>query len=109
MRKIFIALAPIAAAVSAPAMAQDPAESVTITIQTNDLDLTDAADQARLDSRVDRAISRACRVGGRDADARRAEAACRADLADTIAPQIEVAILDANATRFASLDLNPGA
>ena len=109
MRKIFIALAPLAAAIAAPAVAQDPATSITISVQTDDLDLSDANDQDRLDRRIENAIERACRTGGRDRDARRAEAACRADLQQTVSPSVELAIAEANAARFASLDLNPGA
>jgi UrcA family protein len=107
MRTSFIALAAAAAAVFAvPAAAQ---ETVTITVQTHDLDLTDSADQSRLDRRVEQAIRRACRSGGRDLASRQVETACRAELADIASPRVELAIANANETRFASLDLTPGA
>ena len=77
MRKTLIALATAATLIAVPAAAQDPSETVTITVQTSDLDLSDVADQERLESRIDTAISRACRSGGRDLASRRIEAQCR--------------------------------
>ncbi|RJY08509.1 UrcA family protein [Aurantiacibacter aquimixticola] len=109
MRKTFIAIAAASAIFAAPAAAQDAAEDVTIAVQTDDLDLTDTADQDRLDARVETAIRQACRSGGRDLTSRRVEAACRNALADSIAPRVELAIIDANAPRLAALDLEPGA
>ena len=109
MRKFFLALAFIAPIVSAPAAAQSMTDGIGVTVRTGDLDLSNPSEQARLDRRVEYAIERACRIGARDTDSRRAEAACRADLAERFAPRIELAIRDANATRLASLDLNPDA
>lgn len=109
MRKTLIAFASIAALMATPAAAQELAGDVTITVQTDDLDLSAAADQARLDNRVENAIRRACRDGSVGIDARRAQAACRAALAETFAPQVEVAIMDASEERFAALELTPGA
>lgn len=106
MRKTLIALATAATLLAVPAAAQDASEDVTITVQTGDLDLTTAADQSRLDSRVETAIRRACRSGGRDLASRRIEAACRASLAETINPSVELAIAGANETRLASIELS---
>lgn len=106
MRKTLIAIAAATAALSVPATAQDASENVTITVETGDLDLTNQADQNRLDNRVETAIRRACRSGGRDLASRQVEAACRASLADTISPSVELAIAQATETRFASIELS---
>ncbi len=106
MRKTLIAIAAITTAIAAPAAAQDASENVTITVQTNDLDLTSQADQQRLDNRVETAIRRACRSGGRDLASRQVETACRASLTDAANPRVELAIADANTTRFASIELS---
>ena len=106
MRKTLIAFAAVATAFAVPAAAQDASDTVTITVQTNDLDLASPADQSRLETRIDSAISRVCRSGGRDFDARRAEAACRNSLRDAFAPQVEVAIMEAREEHFAALDLS---
>ncbi|MGB3167375.1 MAG: UrcA family protein [Alteraurantiacibacter sp.] len=109
MRKTFIALAAAATVFAAPAMAADPADSVTISIQTNDLDLGTVEGQDRLENRIDTAIRRACQSGGRDLASRRAEAACRDALGERFAPVVEVAIVDAQATRLAAIDTEPHA
>ena len=109
MKKTFIAFATAATLLAVPVMAQDAADQMTIAVKTNDLDLTDIADQGRLDNRVEFAIRRACRSGGRDIASRQVEIACRANVAQTIAPSVELAIAQANTRHFASLDLNPGA
>lgn len=100
------ALATSAAISAAPVMAQDPSGDVTITVQTDDLDLSNPADQDTLDARVETAIRQACRSGGRDMASRQVEKACRASLSEAFAPQVEVAIADANTKHFASLDLD---
>lgn len=104
MRKTLIAIASVAAFLAAPAAAQADNETVSITVQTSDLDLTDSSDRVRLDRRIETATSRACRNGGRDLSSLRAEAACRADLADSLARQAEVAIINANEEHLASND-----
>ncbi|KLE35509.1 UrcA family protein [Aurantiacibacter luteus] len=95
----------IVAAFAVPAAAQT-GEPAQITVPTADLDLTQPADQERLDSRVDQAISRACRTGGRDSASRRFESACREDLEASFAPRIELAIVAARTERLATLTLD---
>lgn len=56
MRKTLIALASITTVLAFPAAARNANDSVTITVQTDDLDLTSVADQSRLDNRVEIAI-----------------------------------------------------
>lgn len=106
MRKTLIALATAATLLAVPAAAQDATGNVTITVETNDLDLSSSADQQRLDSRVQTAIRRACRSGGRDLASRQVEAACRASLSDAASPSVELVIAQANETRFASIELS---
>lgn len=106
MRKTLITLAAAATVLAIPAAAQEAGDGPTITVQTSDLDLTDSADQSRLDNRVDNAIRRACRSGGFDSASRRAEAACRASLSNAASPRVELAIAQANETRFAAIELS---
>jgi len=56
VRKTLIALASITTVLAFPAAARNANDSVTITVQTDDLDLTSVADQSRLDNRVEIAI-----------------------------------------------------
>ena len=113
MRTTLMAITPIVAlagaVMAAPAAAQNLDEDVTIRITTQDLDLTNVDDLQRLETRVERAIERACRSGGRDLASRRTEAACRAVLADTIAPSVSLAITDANTRLLAALGSAPEA
>ena len=110
MRKTFTsfaaALATATVVFAAPAMAQDPSADVTITVQTDDLDLSNPADQDTLDARIETAIRQACRTGGRDMASRKVEKACRANLSEALGSQVDVAIADANTKHFASLDLD---
>ena len=109
MRKTLIALAAASTIFAAPAMAADPADSVTISVQTDDLDLTTEAGQDALENRVDRAIERVCRTGGRDIASRRAEAQCRSNFAEDFAPSVELAIAEAQEQRFAAINIEPAA
>ncbi|RPF70314.1 UrcA family protein [Aurantiacibacter spongiae] len=109
MRRLSIALAAASIVLAGPALAGPATDAVTIDVRTSDLDLTDSADQARLDRRIDTAIDQACRTGGRDLSSRRAESACRAALKDAATPGVELAITRANTRHFATLDLDPGA
>ncbi|WP_271077805.1 UrcA family protein [Aurantiacibacter sp. MUD61] len=106
MRKTLIALAAVATAIAAPAAAQDASDNVTISVETGDLDLTTAAGQESLENRIENAINRACRSGGRDMDSRRAEAACRSTLSEAFAPRVELAITDAQSDRYAALEIS---
>lgn len=105
MMKFSTIAAALSVAVAVPAAAQT-AEPVRIIVAIADLDLGNVADQSRLDARVDQAISRACRTGGRDMAARRLEDACRADLSASFSPRIELAIAQARTERLASLTLD---
>ena len=100
-----IAALALTAAIAVPAAAQT-ADPVAVTISVEDLDLNTAEGQASLESRVDQAISRACRTGGRDIASRNLEAACRADLEANFAPRVELAIAEARTERLATLTLD---
>ncbi len=106
MRKTLIAFATAATLIAAPAAAETGSETVTITVQTSDLDLSDVADQDRLNNRIDTAISRACRSGGRDLASRRAEAACVDSLSEVAAPQVALAISEAASRNYAALEFS---
>ena len=109
MHKIFASAFAVAAlAAATPALAQTT-EAVTVSVETQDLDLTAAADQEKLNDRIETAILRACRPDGRDAIAMRASRVCRSSLADAFAPRVELAIAEAGAVRLASIDLEIGA
>ena len=109
MHKIFASAFAIAAlAAAAPAVAQD-SDTVSISVETHDLDLNSHADRDTLDQRIDTAIRRACRPEGRDTEAMRDARICRSDLADAIAPPVEMAIAEAATVRLAAIDLDLGA
>ncbi|APE28720.1 UrcA family protein [Aurantiacibacter gangjinensis] len=108
MRNTLISLAAATAIFAAPAAAQDT-ETVTLTIQTEDLNMADADDQARFQQRVDRAIRQACATGGRDLTSRRIEAACRADLAESVAHSVEVAVNEGRLPIVAAIESAPAA
>jgi UrcA family protein len=63
MRSLFICAAVLASAAALPAAAKDearlPADAVTV--QYTDLELSNPADRAELNQRVDRAIAQVCR------------------------------------------------
>ncbi|MBH5322660.1 UrcA family protein [Aurantiacibacter sediminis] len=104
MRKTLIAFATAATLIAVPAAAQTSDDTVTITVETSDLDLTTVAGQDRLESRIDTSIERACRSGGRDLASRRAEAACRNTFHNAFAPQVELAIAEAGSENYVALE-----
>ncbi|MDE1466690.1 UrcA family protein [Aurantiacibacter sp. D1-12] len=107
MRKTLIAFATAATLIAAPAAAHESAEeTITISVQTSDLDLSNTADQDRLNNRIDTAISRACRSGGRDLASRRAEAACRDSLSAEFAGPVALAIGEAGSETYAALEFS---
>lgn len=76
----FLAAAAILAA--APVAASDY-DAISIGVSTDDLDLTDASDLARLNARVNRAAAQACAAGSMGGVAgQRATGACRAQAVD---------------------------
>ena len=109
MHKTLLALAGFASVLAIPAQATEASEPVTVTVSMADLDLSLAADRDRLERRMDNAVRRACDTRGLGADARRLEAACRADMLQALAPQVELAVAAANARQFAAAYLEPDA
>lgn len=106
MRKTLTAFAIATTLIAAPAVAQDTSDIVTITVETSDLDLTTSNGQDRLNNRVDTAIDRTCRSGGRDLASRRAEAACRDSLSEEFAAPVALAISEAGSENYAALEFS---
>lgn len=69
--------AAVLAAMPVPAIAN---HVPSIAVETTDLDLASAKDQDRLESRVKRAIRKACHIGGKGFSVRQAEKECRSEL-----------------------------
>ena len=79
-----------------PTMAAEP---ISVAVETHDLDLTEADDQARLATRVRSAARRVCATNSRSIDDLRFERECMADaLADAL-PRAERAIAEAQTGR----------
>ena len=98
----------------AAALAALPAQAIardipSIAVKTTDLDLASAKDQDRLESRVERAIRKACTVGGKDLTVMAAEKQCRAELREAANVEVRLAIAAAREDRFAALDVDPDA
>lgn len=98
----------------AAALAILPAQAIasdipSITVETTDLDLASAKGQDRLEGRIERAIRRACTVGGKGLTVMAAEKQCRAELREAANVEIRLAIAAAREDRFAALDVNPDA
>ena len=102
MKKTLVIAAAAFAAIATPAAATDTPNA---TVPTNDLDLTNPADQKKLDDRIDNAVRRMCRADGFDAQARRLERECRLAATQDAAPKIEFAIAEAREGRFAAIEL----
>lgn len=103
MKKTTVLAAAAFAAIATPLAAEDlPSASVRIA----DLDLSQEADRGKLDRRIDNAARRMCRVEARDAEARKAERACRLAVEADAAPKVELAIAKARSERFAAIDLD---
>ncbi|MBB3032934.1 UrcA family protein [Alteriqipengyuania lutimaris] len=104
-RNVILAAALAAIALPTAAVAAD--RSVDISVA--DLDLSQAADRAVLDTRIDRAVRKVCATGTRGVTAQHIEAECRAQVAGKAAQQAELAIADARETRLATIALDPEA
>lgn len=103
MKKTFALAAAALAVIATPAIAGEAPE---ISVPTADLDLTQDADQAKLERRIDNAARRACRLGGFDTATRKAERECRLAFMENAASEMEVAIADARAARFATIAID---
>lgn len=98
----------------AAALAVLPAQAIasdipSIAVETTDLDLASAKDQDRLESRVERAIRKACTVGGKGLTVMAAEKQCRDELREAANVEIRLAIAAARGDRFAALDVDSDA
>jgi UrcA family protein len=79
--------AAIVAAITPAAASAGTREAASITVDVRDLDLTQPADRARADRRVNAAIRSLCNATGeRGVAARNAEAACRAEALASVRP-----------------------
>ena len=93
------------AAIAMPAAAADRSVDVPVA----DLDLSQAADRAVLDSRIENAARKACASGMRGVAARQVENECRAQAIADATRQAELAIKSDRDTRLATLARDPGA
>jgi len=82
-----------------PATAVSAEEAPTVTVETNDLDLTNPADQQRLTARIESQVRMMCRsrVGG--VLAHKLDKQCRATALANSDAQVQVAIAHANSNR----------
>ena len=101
-------------ALIAAALAILPAQAIasdipSIAVATSDLDLASAKGQDRLESRVERAIRKACTVGGKGLTVMAAEKQCRDELREAANVEIRLAIAAARGDRFAALDVDSDA
>lgn len=103
MTKTFVIAAAALAALATPAAAANVPQAK---VDVSDLDLSQPADQKKLDRRIDNAARRACRMTGFDAETRRIERECRLAMIENAAPQIQLAIAKARTDRFATIDLD---
>ena len=92
MTRFILSLAAIATlTTAAPALASDPTAS-TVKVRTADLDLSNPADARKLGHRVAGATQAVCGSYAGARDGREDEiAACRADVARQLAPQLAAA------------------
>ena len=81
----------------------------SIAIEATDLDLASTKDQDRLESRVERAIRKACTFGGKGVTVMAAEKQCRAELREAADVEVRLAIAAAREDRLAALDVDPDA
>ncbi|QPC99964.1 UrcA family protein [Qipengyuania soli] len=88
MKKIAFLFATLAL-VPAPALAED---TVSVTIETRDLNLADPVDQLRLDNRVERSIREACDNDARDGASLSDQRQCRTELRKAARAGVAVAI-----------------
>ncbi len=104
-RTLILALSLTAAA--APAAAQT--EGATAAVSTADLDLTQAADRGRLDTRLKSAARRLCQSGLRGTAENARQSACIAAALANAAPQAEQAIAQAQGGTQLALLMIPAA
>ena len=98
----------------AAALAILPAQAIasdipSINVDITGLDLASTKDQDRLNSKVERAIRKACTVGGKGLTVQNAEQACRAELRTAADAEVRLAIAAARQSRLAALEIDPGA
>ncbi|MBX7457309.1 UrcA family protein [Qipengyuania sp. 1NDH17] len=106
MKKTFAFAAAALAVIATPAAAKD---APSVSVATADLDLTQSVDQEKLERRIENAARRACRLGGFDAETRRAERECRLAMAKNAAKKVELAIAAARSGRFALIKFDGNA
>lgn len=103
---IAAALAALATpALTTPAIAADR----SITVTSSDLDLTQSADRAKLDGRIETAARMICETGARDAAALKAERECQADAIANATAQKNLAVAKARDVRLAAITVDPDA
>lgn len=103
MKKTFVFAAAAFAAIATPVQAQG---AITIDVPTADLDLSTAEGQARLESRLETFIRRACDSRSRTATDLRADAACRTKLKEAAEPKVKLAIAEAHEQQLAALSID---
>jgi len=99
MSKFHLLSALLAAALVAPATAEDGAEAASVVVQTGDLDLTNPAHQRRLNRRVQAAIGVICGSPGRDLTAAQDAIACRRLARAKADTQVRFAIVQAKLSK----------
>ena len=104
-RNVIFAAALAAIALPTTATAADR----SIAVPVADLDLSQAADRAVLDSRIERAARKACASGVKGAAAQRIESECRAQAVESASRQADLAIANHGEPRLASIAIDPGA
>lgn len=103
MKKIYAIAAAVLVVATTPAASKD---QLTVSVDVSDLDLTQNADQDKLERRIDNAARRICRTGAFDTGARRAENECRLAIIENAAAQVKLAIAKARDERFATISLD---
>ena len=103
MKETFTFTVAALAAIALPAMAHEPP---SVSVDVTDLDLTRSADQEKLERRIDHAVSRVCRLGGFDAETRRAERECRLATIENADKQVDLAIAKARTEQLATIDID---
>lgn len=101
----------VAAAIASPAAAGDRVETVTVAVETHDLDLAEPDAQRRLKHRVTAAINEVCSYGRLDLRAARRASECRALARARAGAQVRFAIAQArlNKARLAAMAKMPPA
>lgn len=105
MKTRTVMIAAALAALATPAVAADR----SIIVTSSDLDLTQSADRAKLDSRIETATRMICETGARDAAALKAERECQADAIANATAQKNLAVAKARDVRLAAITVDPDA